>query len=108
METAVMPVLKGGWKRWTVEQKFSVLREWKEGLPVQELCRRHGLHANQLYRWKPALERGFGGELIPKGQVIGLQPKVEELQRALGRKSLEVAILKKVFELKSLKLPKGT
>ena len=106
METAVMPVLKGGRKRWTVEQKLLVLREWKEGLPVQEVCRRYGLQAAQLYRWKRGL--GDSGELIPKGQMVGLQRKVEELERALGRKSLEVDILKKVFELKGLKLPEGT
>ena len=78
-------------------------------MPVQEVCRRHGLQATQLYRWKRALERGLGdsGELIPKGQVVGLQRKVEELERALGRKALEVDILKKVFELKGLKPPEG-
>jgi transposase len=110
MESLVMPVLKGGRKRWTVEQKLAVLREWKDGQPAQEICRRHGLQATQLYRWKRALERGLGdaGELIPKGQVVGLQHKVEELERALGRKTLEVDILKKVFELKGLKLPEGT
>jgi len=110
METAVMPVQRGSRKRWTVEQKLSVLGEWKGGLPVQEVCRRYGLQATQLYRWKRALERGLGdsGELIPKGQVVGLQRKVEELERALGRKALEVDILKKVFELKGLKPPEGT
>jgi hypothetical protein len=51
---------------------------------------------------------GDVGELIPKGQVVGLQRKVEELERALGRKALEVDILKKVFELKGLKLPERT
>ena len=106
METAVMPVQRGSRKRWNAEQKLAVLREWKEGLPVQELCRRHGLYANQLYRWKRGL--GDAGELIPKGQVVGLQRKLEELERALGRKALEVDILKKVFELKGLKLPEGT
>jgi len=110
MEVAVMPVQKGNRKRWTVEQKLAVLREWKEGIPAQEICRRHGLQATQLHRWKRALERGLGdaGELIPKGQVVGLQRKVEELERALGRKALEVDILKKVFELKGLKPPEGT
>ncbi len=110
MEVAVMPVQRGGRKRWTVEQKLAVLREWKEGIPAQEVCRRHGLQGSQLYRWKRALERGLGdsGELIPKSQVATLQRKVEELERALGRKSLEVDILKKVFELKGLKLPEGT
>jgi len=84
METAVMPVQRGSRKRWTVEQKLSVLGEWKGGLPVQEVCRRYGLQATQLYRWKRALERGLGdsGELSRKGEVVGLQRKVEEVERA--------------------------
>ena len=112
MEAVTIPVQSrkvSGRKRWDVEQKLAVLREWKEGLPIQELCRRHGLHASQVYGWRRALERGLQtqGELIPKGQAGALQRKVEELERALGRKALEVDILKKVFELKGLKLPEG-
>ena len=109
MEVAVMPVQRGSRKRWNVDQKLAVLREWKEGMPVQELCRRHGLHASQVYSWKRALERSLQdqGALIPKSQVVALGRKVEELERALGRKALEVDILKKVFELKDLKLPEG-
>ncbi|MGH8003947.1 MAG: transposase [Limisphaerales bacterium] len=113
METTTLPVQPrkiSGKKRWDVEQKLAILREWKEGLPVQEVCRRYGLHASQVYSWRRALERGLQnqGELIPKAQALALQRKVEELERALGRKALEVDILKKVFELKGLKLPEGT
>ena len=32
---------------------------------------------------------------MPKSQVLGLQKRVEELERALGRKALEVDVLKK-------------
>lgn len=112
METTTLPVQPrkiSGKKRWDVEQKLAILREWKEGLPVQEVCRRYGLHASQVYGWRRALERGLQnqGALIPKAQALALQRKVEELERALGRKALEVDILKKVFELKGLKLPEG-
>jgi transposase-like protein len=54
MEAVTMPVQSRkvtGRKRWDVEQKLAVLREWKEGLPLQELCRRYGLHASQVYGW---------------------------------------------------------
>ena len=34
--------------------------------------------------------------------------RIEELERALGRKTLENDILKKSFELKGLRLPEGT
>ena len=31
---------------------------------------------------------GVAGEMVPKGQVLGLQKRVDELERALGRKAL--------------------
>ena len=61
-------------------------------------------------RWKRSLDQVLkeSGELIPKGQVAALQKRVEELERALGRKALEVEVLKKAYELKGLRLPEGT
>jgi hypothetical protein len=63
-----------------------------------------------MYRWKRSLDQGLreSGELVPKSQVLGLQKRVEELERALGRKALEVDLFKKVYELKGLRLPEGT
>ena len=40
--------------------------------------------------------------------MSGLQKRIDELERALGRKALEVDVLKKAFELKGLKSPEGT
>jgi hypothetical protein len=48
------------------------------------------------------------GKLVPKSLAGGLQKRVDELERALGRKALEVDVLKKTFELKGLKLPEET
>jgi transposase len=110
MESTIIPVSKNGKRRWDSEQKLAVLQEWQQqGVPLEEVCRRHGLHATQMYRWKKALERGLKdqGELIPRSQVAALHRKVEELERALGRKALEVDVLTKAFELKELKLPEG-
>jgi len=110
METVVMPVQKNGKRVWNSQQKLAILQEWQQGTPLEELCRRHSLNAAQLYRWKRALERGLKdqGELVPRSQVAALQKRVEELERALGRKSLEVDVLKKAFELKGIKPPEGT
>jgi len=47
------------------------------------------------------------GELVPKSRLLPLQRKMDELERALGRKALEVDILKKFCELKELRLPEG-
>ena len=112
MEAAVKPVHDGRSRkrRWPAEQKLAVLQEWKNGVPLEEVCRKYALNAAQMYRWKRSLEQGLkeSGEMVPKGQVLGLQKRVEELERALGRKALEVEVLKKTYELKGLKLPEGT
>ena len=109
METMEMAVQKKGRRRWNSEKKLAVLQEWQQGVPLEELCRRHSLNASQVYLWKRALDNGLkdSGGLIPKSQVAALQKKVEELERALGRKALEVDVLKKTYELKGLKLSEG-
>ena len=111
METAIMPGENGTKRRgrWSSERKLAVLQEWQQGLPLEEVCRRHGVDASRLHRWKKAMDRGLkdSGELIPKNQVASLQKKIDELERALGRKALEVDVLKKAFELKGLRLPEG-
>lgn len=97
-------------KVWSPEEKLAIVQDWTQrGLSLAETCRKHGVHALTVHRWKNALERGLQNrsDLIPKSQVITLQKKVDELERALGRKALEVDILKKTFELKGLKLPEG-
>jgi transposase len=103
------PVQRGRRSRVSTEQKLAILQQWQAGTPVTELCRTHNLKANALYRWKKQLDRGLSdhGELVPKSRLLPLQRKIEELERALGRKALEVDILKKFCELKELRLPEG-
>ena len=74
---------------------------------MEEICRKYAVNAAQIYRWKRSLDQGLKepGEFVPKSQVLGLQKRVEEQERALGRKALEVDVFKKSFDLKGLKLP---
>jgi len=99
MDTAVKPVQTGRGRRrqWSAEQKLTVLQEWQTGIPLEEICRKYAMNAAQMYRWKRSLDQGLKepGELVPKSHVLGLQKRVEELERALGRKALEVDMLKK-------------
>jgi len=112
MEAAMNPVQtgRGRRRRWPAEQKLAVLQEWQTGVPLEEVCRKYGLNAAQMYQWKRRLDQGLKepGELIPKSHVVALQKRVEELERTLGRKAFEADVLKKAFELKGLKLPDGT
>ena len=103
------PVKRGRRSRVSTEQKLAVLQQWQAGTPVAELCRTHRLKANVIYRWKQQLDRGLSdhGELILQSRLLPLPRKIDELERALGRKAPEVDILKKFCELKELRLPEG-
>ena len=109
METLETPVPRGRKRRWNAEKKLAVLNEWRSGLPLEEVCRKHGVEATQMYKWRRQLEKGLAdrGELVPKTEVAALKRQVDDLERALGRKALEADILKKVFMDKGLKLPEG-
>jgi transposase-like protein len=111
MDTVMKPVQngRGRRRRWSGEQKLTVLQEWQTGVPLEEICRKYAVNAAQMYRWKRSLDQGLKepGELVPKSLGGGLQKRIEALERALGRKALEGDILKKAFELKGLKSPEG-
>ena len=66
-------------------------------MPLEEIYRKYAVNAAQMYRWKRSLDQGLkeSGKLVPKSLVGGLQKRVDELERALGRKALEVDVLKK-------------
>ena len=38
--------------RFTTEQIIGVLKEAEAGMPIKELCRKHGMSDATLYNWK--------------------------------------------------------
>ena len=99
MENGVKPVRssRGRRGRWPADQKLAALQEWRTGVPLEEVCRRFGMNAALLYHWGRSVDQGprESGELGPWSQVIALQKRIDELERALGRKAFEVEALKK-------------
>jgi transposase len=82
---------------------------------VSLVARRHGVAPNQLLV-APAggpgalTAAGSGEEVVPASDYRALQSQVRELQRLLGKKTLEAEILKEAFEQatgskKRLRLP---
>jgi len=110
MQMNQSPTVKSGRRRRvSTEQKLAIFQQWQTGTPVVELCRTHRLKTSAIYRWKKQLDCGLRhhGGLIPKSRWLPLQRQLDEFERALGRKALEVDIKKKFCELKELRLPEG-
>ena len=110
-----MPVLltKSGKRKWSLEQKLGIVNEFNSGVDASELCRKYNIHTQMLYKWRKTLESNGkeglknNGEVVAKVKYTDALKKIEDLERALGRKALELDILKKSFEMKGLKLPEG-
>jgi len=98
---------KNGRRKWSREQRAGIVKEYESGVHINELCRKYNIHANMIYRWKRQLESNANGEVVSKSMYMAAMKKIEELERALGRKTLEADILKKNCELKGIKLAEG-
>jgi transposase len=67
--------------------------------PVAELSRELGVSQTLLHRWKHRMEGGArvavqaDEEVVPASALKAAQQRIKELERALGRKTMEVEIL---------------
>ena len=55
-------------KRFTEEQIIGFLKEVDAGIPVKELCRKHGFSEGSYYLWRSKL----GGKTVPSSNVYGV------------------------------------
>ena len=110
-------------RRWTTAEKVSIVQEtYKADATVTIVARRHGIQPNQLFTWRKLAAQGAlvataaEEDVVPASEYRALQNQVRELQRLLGKKTMEGEILKDALEiatgskkqlLRSLSLPKG-
>lgn len=87
-------------------QKATIVADWElSGLSCPEFCRRHGLIASQLYKWRADAKTGAvmsiknEGSLHTKAELELLRKENEELKKALGETVLDLKILKKKLEM---------
>lgn len=99
-------VTSGGRRILTSVQKASIVDDWESsGLSCPEFCRRHGLIASQLYKWRSDAKTGAimsiknEGDLHSKAELEMLRKENEELKKALGESTLDIKILKKKLEM---------
>lgn len=93
-------------RRFTTEQKLAVVGETMQpGMSISYVARRHGLSPSLVFRWRRLMTEGgqeavrADDEVVPASDVRRLEERVRELERLLGRKTLEVEILKEALDL---------
>ena len=73
-------------KRYTEEQNIGFLKEAETGLPVKELCRRHGFSEASYYAWR----NKFGGmDISDAKRLKALEAENTRLKRLLAELLLE-------------------
>src|SRR5204863_6439647 len=93
-------------RRWSAEEKVRMVQEtYAPGMSVSLVARQHGVAPNQLFTWRRLYAEGAlsavgaGEEVVPSSDYRALQHQVRELQRLLGKKTLENEILREALDL---------
>lgn len=92
-------------RRWSVEQKLAMVRESNEpGQTVSMVARRHGVNPNQLFHWRKLYQDGglsavgAGEQVVAASELADALKQIRELQRMLGKKTMENEILREAVE----------
>ena len=99
-------------RRWSAAEKVRLVEEaMQPGMSVSFVARRAGIAPSQLFAWKRRMLEGgqvaveADEDVVGASQVRDLEKKVRELERLLGRKTMENEILKEALALARPKKP---
>ena len=99
-------------RRWSAAEKLRIVEETLQaGESISAVARRNGVAPNLLYRWRRLMTEGGAiavqadDGVTGNGEVRRLEARVRELERQLGRKTLEVEILKEALDRSRVKKP---
>lgn len=93
-------------RRWSLEEKRQIIEEtYLSGGSVSQVARKYDITPSQLFYWRRRMEQGAlkgistEEELVPKSQVKELEKRIRELERVLGKKTLENEILREGLKI---------
>jgi transposase len=92
-------------RRRSVDEKLAIVREtFEPGASVSGVARRHQVNANQVFAWRKLYQDGSlsavsaGEQVVPASDLVDAMKQIRELQRLLGKKTMEVEILREAME----------
>ena len=84
-------------KRFTEEQIIGFLREVEAGMPLKEMCRKHGFSEASYYLWRSK----FGGMSVPDAKRLKeLETENGRLKKLLAEQVLENEVIKDALRKK--------
>lgn len=82
-------------KRFTEEQIIGFLKQADAGVPIKELCRKHGFSDASFYTWR----RKFGGmDVCEAKRLRELEAENAKLKKLLAESLLDIEALKVVVK----------
>jgi putative transposase len=83
--------------KYTEEQIIGFLRQVEAGMPVKDLCRKHGFSDASFYKWRVK----FGGMDVSEARRLKeLESENGKLKKLLAEAHLDIHALKSVFGTK--------
>lgn len=83
--------------RYTETQIVNILKEAEAGVPVEELCRKHGFSHSAFYKWKAKYS---GMEISSLSRLRALEEENLRLKKMYAELSLEHEALKDIVQKK--------
>ncbi|MEF4182459.1 IS3 family transposase [Escherichia coli] len=81
-----------------------VQQSFEPGMTVSLVARQHGVAASQLFLWRKQYQEGSltavaaGEQVVPASELAAAMKQIKELQRLLGKKTMENELLKEAVE----------
>ncbi|EEW8136316.1 TPA: IS3 family transposase [Escherichia coli] len=92
-------------RRLTTQEKIAIVQQsFEPGMTVSLVARQHGVAASQLFLWRKQYQEGSltavaaGEQVVPASELAAAMKQIKELQRLLGKKTMENELLKEAVE----------
>lgn len=85
--------------RFTRDFKLQVLREIEADKSIAQAAHEHEIHPNLISRWRSLRDQYAGQAFARNGYTYKLEARIAELERMVGRLTMENDFLKKALAL---------
>ena len=93
-------------RRYSLDHELAVLAEAAQpGMSISYIARRHGISPSLLFGWRRRMTEGgkeavrVDDAVVGSAEVRALEKRIRELERVLGKKTLENEILREALKV---------